>query len=108
MSELQLLDSVLLKLGLAKDDAQLEAFVKIYLCPVLLKTGELKLANTLCSTFMTYFVHFQKDMQSLCSSRASTCTCQPAPHPLATCFVVQLVLLVVLMTLAAASTFCLV
>jgi hypothetical protein len=40
MSELQLLDSVLLKLGLAQDDAQLEAFVKIYLCPVLLKTGE--------------------------------------------------------------------
>lgn len=39
MGEVQLLDRVLLKLGLAQDDAELESFIKVYLCPVLLKTG---------------------------------------------------------------------
>lgn len=48
MGEVQLLDRVLLKLGLAQDDAELEGFIKVYLCPVLLKTGGLSLPSTHC------------------------------------------------------------
>jgi hypothetical protein len=39
MGEVALLDRVLLKLALAKDDAELEESINTYLCPVLLKAG---------------------------------------------------------------------
>lgn len=39
MDEVALLDKVLLKLALAKDDAELEGLIQVYLCPVLLKAG---------------------------------------------------------------------
>ena len=85
MGEVQLLDRVLLKLGLAQDDAELESFIKVYLCPVLLKTGGYSLpVDALQSCFEHALVGIRVIPQPM-QAAAKPSTPTPPVHGLTAC-----------------------